>query len=134
MSNNESLVDSAALSRLAKSFESYGTDLESSTRDFRSKTDSEVIHDGFSVLTESQEVTSAPFVGAHIVVAQAFLRPLVGDCGGAVVELADGRLGQSSVAMQPGCWPSRPSQHSKGPAQFPWVMTGVVLMLSASSP
>ncbi|MFJ9619201.1 hypothetical protein [Streptomyces noursei] len=59
MSKNESLVDSAALSRLVKSFESYGTDLESYTRDFRSKTDSEVIHDGFGVLTESEEVTSA---------------------------------------------------------------------------
>ncbi|MEU7642057.1 hypothetical protein [Streptomyces sp. NPDC039016] len=59
MSKNESLVDSAALPGLAKSFESHGTDLESYRRDFHSKTDSEVIHDGFGVPTESEEVTSA---------------------------------------------------------------------------
>lgn len=59
MSKNESSVDAAALSKLAKSFETYGSDLESYIRDFRSKTDSEVIHDGFGVLTESEEVTSA---------------------------------------------------------------------------
>ncbi|MFI5525752.1 hypothetical protein [Streptomyces platensis] len=59
MANGESLVDAAALSRLAKSFETYGSDLESYVKDFRAKTDSEVIHDGFGVLTESEEVTSA---------------------------------------------------------------------------
>ncbi len=59
MSKNESSVDAAALSGLAKSFESHGSDLESYLKDFRSKTDAEVIHDGFGVLTESEEVTSA---------------------------------------------------------------------------
>ncbi|MFI2264345.1 hypothetical protein [Streptomyces tubercidicus] len=59
MPQNESLVDAAALSRLAKSFETYGADLESYLKEFRAKTDSEVIHDGFGVLTESEEVTSA---------------------------------------------------------------------------
>lgn len=59
MANSESLVDAAALSRLAKSFETYGSDLESYVKDFCAKTDSEVIHDGFGVLTESEEVTSA---------------------------------------------------------------------------
>ncbi|MGG7575748.1 hypothetical protein [Streptomyces sirii] len=59
MSKNGSLVDAAALSKLAKSFESHGSDLESYLKDFRSKTDAEVIHDGFGVLTESDEVTSA---------------------------------------------------------------------------
>ncbi|MEW9520318.1 hypothetical protein [Streptomyces tubercidicus] len=59
MPQNESLVDAAALSRLAKSLESYGADLESYLKEFRAKTDSEVIHDGFGVLTESEEVTSA---------------------------------------------------------------------------
>ncbi|MEE4422179.1 hypothetical protein [Streptomyces bugieae] len=58
MSAHESLVDAAALSKLAKGFESYGSDLESYIKDFRSKTDAEVIHDGFGVLTESEEVTS----------------------------------------------------------------------------
>lgn len=59
MSQSESLVDASALSRLAKSFEAYGSDLESYVKDFQSKTDAEVIHDGFGVLTESEEVTSA---------------------------------------------------------------------------
>ncbi|MEU8783894.1 hypothetical protein [Streptomyces sp. NPDC048637] len=52
-------MNEAALSRLAKSFEAYGSDLESYVNEFQSKTDSEVIHDGFGVLTESEEVTSA---------------------------------------------------------------------------
>ncbi|MGY4972982.1 hypothetical protein ACWGCC_27850 [Streptomyces nigrescens] len=59
MSKNESLVDAAALARLSKSFESHGADLESYIKEFQGKTDSEVIHDGFGVLTESEEVTSA---------------------------------------------------------------------------
>lgn len=59
MPRGESLVDAAAVSKLAKSFESYGTDLESYIKEFQGKTDSEVIHDGFGVLTESEEVTSA---------------------------------------------------------------------------
>ncbi|GAA2345668.1 hypothetical protein OHT20_37375 [Streptomyces caniferus] len=59
MAKGESLVDAAALSQLAKSFETYGADLESYLKEFRAKTDSEVIHDGFGVLTESEEVTSA---------------------------------------------------------------------------
>ncbi len=59
MSKSESLVDAAALSKLAKSFETYGSDLESYLKEFQAKTGSEVIHDGFGVLTESEEVTSA---------------------------------------------------------------------------
>ncbi|MFI9051777.1 hypothetical protein [Streptomyces sp. NPDC053427] len=59
MPNNESLVDAAALSQLAKSFDAYGSDLETYLKEFQAKTDSEVIHDGFGVLTESEEVTSA---------------------------------------------------------------------------
>ncbi|MFD5396726.1 hypothetical protein ACFWJW_21195 [Streptomyces sp. NPDC127097] len=59
MSKSESLVDAAALARLSKSFESHGSDLESYIKEFQGKTDSEVIHDGFGVLTESEEVTSA---------------------------------------------------------------------------
>ncbi|UNO41116.1 hypothetical protein [Streptomyces sp. MST-110588] len=59
MSKNESLVDAAALGKLSKSFESYGADLESYIKEFQGKTGSEVIHDGFGVLTESEEVTSA---------------------------------------------------------------------------
>ncbi|MGX1762865.1 hypothetical protein ACWIG5_39245 [Streptomyces lydicus] len=59
MSKSESLVDAAALTKLSKSFESHGSDLESYIKEFQGKTDSEVIHDGFGVLTESEEVTSA---------------------------------------------------------------------------
>lgn len=59
MSKNESLVDAAALASLSKSFESHGSDLESYIKEFQGKTDAEVIHDGFGVLTESEEVTSA---------------------------------------------------------------------------
>ncbi|KAA6223989.1 hypothetical protein CP973_20555 [Streptomyces albofaciens JCM 4342] len=59
MSKDESLVDAAALGKLAKSFESYGSDLESYLKEFQTKTGSEAIHDGFGVLTESEEVTSA---------------------------------------------------------------------------
>ncbi|WP_030678375.1 hypothetical protein [Streptomyces rimosus] len=59
MSKSESLVDAAALGKLAKSFETYGSDLESYLKEFQTKTGSEAIHDGFGVLTESEEVTSA---------------------------------------------------------------------------
>ncbi|MFJ9855185.1 hypothetical protein [Streptomyces sp. NPDC101150] len=59
MSTHESLMDAAALSKLSKSFEAHGSDLESYIKEFQGKTDSEVIHDGFGVLTESEEVTSA---------------------------------------------------------------------------
>ncbi|KOT96543.1 hypothetical protein ADK70_09340, partial [Streptomyces rimosus subsp. pseudoverticillatus] len=58
MSKDESLVDAAALGKLSKSFETYGYDLESYLREFQTKTGSEAIHDGFGVLTESEEVTS----------------------------------------------------------------------------
>ncbi|MEK2479482.1 MULTISPECIES: hypothetical protein [Streptomyces] len=59
MSKGESLVDAAAISRLAKSFDAHGADLESYTKEFRAKTDAEVIDKGFGILTESEEVTSA---------------------------------------------------------------------------
>ncbi|GGX24667.1 hypothetical protein GCM10010341_52190 [Streptomyces noursei] len=59
MPKDESLVDAAALSRLTKSFDTHGSDLESYIKEFRAKTDAEVIHEGFGVLTESEEVTSA---------------------------------------------------------------------------
>ncbi|KWT63375.1 hypothetical protein ADL21_02885 [Streptomyces albus subsp. albus] len=59
MSKDESLVDAAALGQLSKSFETYGSDLESYLKEFRAKTGFEAIHDGFGVLTESEEVTSA---------------------------------------------------------------------------
>ncbi|MFJ4716063.1 hypothetical protein [Streptomyces sp. NPDC088785] len=52
-------IDGAGLTRLGKSFEAYAYDLESYAREFRSRTGSEQIHDGFGVLTESAEVTSA---------------------------------------------------------------------------
>ncbi|QRX90441.1 MULTISPECIES: hypothetical protein [Streptomyces] len=55
----ESLVDARALARLAKTFDTHGSDLETYTKEFRAKTDAEVIDKGFGVLTESEEVTSA---------------------------------------------------------------------------
>ncbi|MFE3776433.1 hypothetical protein [Streptomyces sp. NPDC059122] len=59
MPENESLVDARALARLAKSFDTHGSDLETYNKEFRAKTDAEVIDKGFGVLTESEEVTSA---------------------------------------------------------------------------
>lgn len=56
---SESYTDTLALQKLAKSFSTYGEDLASYVSDFEKKTGAEVIHDGFGVLTESEEVTSA---------------------------------------------------------------------------
>jgi uncharacterized protein YukE len=52
-------IDEGELKKLAKSFETYATDLESYLKTFKGATDAETIHDGFGVLTESEEVTSA---------------------------------------------------------------------------
>lgn len=45
--------------KLAKSFEQHSYDLESTLKKFVAETGEEAISDGFGVLTESEEVTSA---------------------------------------------------------------------------
>ena len=55
----ESFVDSSEIKKLAKYFESHSQDLEKHLKDFISKTGEESITDGFGVLTESEEVTTA---------------------------------------------------------------------------
>ncbi|MFZ3567762.1 hypothetical protein ACOKM5_12455 [Streptomyces sp. BH097] len=59
MADQESYVDHAQLMKLAKSFEQHAYDLESTLRKFSAETGEEAISDGFGVLTESEEVTSA---------------------------------------------------------------------------
>ncbi|MEU8783058.1 hypothetical protein [Streptomyces sp. NPDC048637] len=57
--SDEVFVDSAALRKLAKSFETHAYDLQSHLKTFSQKTGEEAISDGFGVLTESEEVTSS---------------------------------------------------------------------------
>jgi Ni,Fe-hydrogenase maturation factor len=52
-------IDESELAKLGKSFETHAYDLEQYLKDFKKTTGSEAIHDGFGVLTESEEVTSA---------------------------------------------------------------------------
>ncbi|MEU3986787.1 hypothetical protein OG301_22595 [Streptomyces platensis] len=59
MADQESFVDHAELMKLAKSFEQHSYDLESTLKKFVAETGEEAISDGFGVLTESEEVTSA---------------------------------------------------------------------------
>ncbi|MFF8312616.1 hypothetical protein [Streptomyces lydicus] len=59
MTNEESYVDHGELMKLARSFEQHSYDLESHLRKFTAETGEEAISDGFGVLTESEEVTSA---------------------------------------------------------------------------
>jgi uncharacterized protein YukE len=59
MSAQDLYIDPDELNKLSGAFQSYAHDLESALRSFMSKTGSEAIHDGFGVLTESEEVTSA---------------------------------------------------------------------------
>ncbi|MGP3981238.1 hypothetical protein [Streptomyces sp. KR80] len=59
MADKESYVDHGELVKLARSFERCSYDLESSLKKFTAETGEEAISDGFGVLTESEEVTSA---------------------------------------------------------------------------
>ncbi|WP_420035854.1 hypothetical protein ACN2WE_29645 [Streptomyces sp. cg28] len=59
MAGQESYVDHSELTKLARSFEQHAYDLESNLRKFVAETGEEAISDGFGVLTESEEVTSA---------------------------------------------------------------------------
>jgi len=47
------------LVKLANAFDTRAYDLASAVKSFQSKTGAEQIHDGFGLLTESEEVTSA---------------------------------------------------------------------------
>ncbi|TSB23193.1 hypothetical protein [Streptomyces benahoarensis] len=59
MSGEESYVEHGELMKLARSFEQHAYDLEAHLRKFSSETGEEAITDGFGVLTESEEVTTA---------------------------------------------------------------------------
>ena len=52
-------IDPQEMTKLANAFDSRAYDLASAIKSFRTKTDAEQIHDGFGLLTESEEVTSA---------------------------------------------------------------------------
>lgn len=52
-------IDAVQLNKLGKSFETHAYDLEQYVKEFAGKTGDEQIHDGFGLLTESDEVTSA---------------------------------------------------------------------------
>ncbi|MER5947722.1 hypothetical protein ABT127_16840 [Streptomyces sp. NPDC001904] len=59
MAGQESYVDHSELAKLARSFEQHAYDLESNLRKFAAETGEEAIRDGFGVLSESEEATSA---------------------------------------------------------------------------
>jgi division protein CdvB (Snf7/Vps24/ESCRT-III family) len=52
-------IDESELKKLGRSFETHAYDLQQYLKDFKKATDAETIHDGFGVLTESEDVTSA---------------------------------------------------------------------------
>ncbi|OEU85303.1 hypothetical protein DB35_15860 [Streptomyces abyssalis] len=52
-------IDPGEMAKFAKSFEERAQELGEALAKFRPKTDAEAIHDGFGMLTESEEVTSA---------------------------------------------------------------------------
>jgi hypothetical protein len=56
---DEFYIKPTAVEGLAKEFRTRAEDLGEQLAKFKPKTDGEAIHDGFGVLTESEEVTSA---------------------------------------------------------------------------
>ena len=56
--NDDFYLDPQELTQLAASFETRAYDLASAVRVFERSTGAEQIHDGFGLLTESEEVTS----------------------------------------------------------------------------
>ncbi|WP_244313434.1 hypothetical protein [Streptomyces zinciresistens] len=62
LESEESFYDSDSVRRLARQFELQAYDLRDYLKKFAQRTGEEVITDGFGVLTESAEVTSA-YVG-----------------------------------------------------------------------
>ncbi|MGW1839376.1 hypothetical protein [Streptomyces sp. NPDC002067] len=59
MGGEESYVEHGEIVKLARSFEQHAYDLETHLQKFSKEAGEEAIHDGFGVLTESEEVTSA---------------------------------------------------------------------------
>jgi methyl-accepting chemotaxis protein len=57
--SDDFFIDPQELTKLANAFDTRAYDLSSAVRSFQSKTGAEQIHDGFGLLTESEEVTSA---------------------------------------------------------------------------
>ncbi|GAA2510221.1 hypothetical protein GCM10010406_53270 [Streptomyces thermolineatus] len=55
--SSEMYINPAELKKLGKIFESHSYDLRKYLSTFNGKVDAEAIHDGFGVLTESEEVT-----------------------------------------------------------------------------
>nr|WP_202539614.1 hypothetical protein [Streptomyces sp. SID8379] len=83
-------IDESGLKKLGKSFEAYAYDLESYIKEFSSKTGSEQIHDGFGVLTESEEVTSAYIdLAEHMVNSLGNLQRHLDDIGAGIRENAN---------------------------------------------
>lgn len=70
MSDQAPYVEPSEVRKLAKSFELYAYDLRDHLKRFRNETGEEAISDGFGVLTESDEVTSA-YIGYSADVAGA---------------------------------------------------------------
>lgn len=54
-----SYVDPDEVRKLAKSFETHAYDLQEHLKKFKAETGEEAISDGFGILTESEEVTTA---------------------------------------------------------------------------
>ncbi|OEV08809.1 uncharacterized protein YukE [Streptomyces sp. Amel2xB2] len=52
-------IDPGEMAKFAKSFEQRAQELGEALAKFKPKTDAEAIHDGFGIMTESEEVTSA---------------------------------------------------------------------------
>lgn len=83
-------IDESELKKLGKSFEAYAYDLESYVKEFNSKTGAEQIHDGFGILTESEEVTSAYIeLSEHMVRSLGNLQRHLDDIGAGIRENAN---------------------------------------------
>lgn len=52
-------IDPQEITKLANAFDTRAYDLSSAVKSFQSQTDAEQIHDGFGLLTESEEVTTS---------------------------------------------------------------------------
>lgn len=52
-------IEPGEMGKFAKSFEQRAQELGEALAKFKPKTDAEAIHDGFGIMTESEEVTSA---------------------------------------------------------------------------
>lgn len=57
--SDDFFIDPQELAKLANAFDTRAYDLSSAVKSFQNTTGAEQIHDGFGLLTESEEVTSA---------------------------------------------------------------------------